>query len=76
MMNTDSPIASCVLVGNSFPLSLVRRKVAIEPVSIGVLQTALEGKSDKSMCGGILHPKLFCDHFVVGHSGGLIALFA
>jgi len=51
MMNTDSPIASSVLVGNSFPLSMVRRRVVIEPVSIGTLQAALKGKAVRSFWG-------------------------
>lgn len=40
-----------ILIGNAFPLVLVRRKVTVEPVSLEMLKTELEGKSIVSFWG-------------------------
>ncbi len=50
-MNANTPDRSCVLIGNSFPLSLIRRKVVIEPVPIDTLHAALQGKTVRSFWG-------------------------
>jgi len=50
-MNTDRSSSAEVLVGNVFPLSLVRRKLVIEPVSIDIFRAALRGKTVRSFWG-------------------------
>jgi hypothetical protein len=44
---SDSP----VLLGNSFPLSLVRRRVVLEPAQPGALREALHARGWKSFWG-------------------------
>ena len=42
-MNPSTPAAPAILLGNSFPLSLVRRRVVIEPVAIETFRKAAAG---------------------------------
>jgi len=46
MNNTNS-----ILVGNAFPLSLIRRPVRIEPVPVGILQATVRDKKIVSFWG-------------------------
>jgi hypothetical protein len=42
-----------LLIGNTFPMSLIRRRVEIEPVSMTTLGRALEGKCVASFWGHV-----------------------
>ncbi len=42
---------SSILIGNSFPLSLIRRKVSIEPQPLAALRTVLDGRRVVSFWG-------------------------
>jgi hypothetical protein len=44
-------IMSCVLVGNSFPLALIRRSVQIRPVSLALFRSSICGKRICSFWG-------------------------
>ncbi len=50
---SEKPTTNYILIGNSFPLSLIRTKVVIEPQPLTALQAALAGKHIYSFWG---HP--------------------
>jgi hypothetical protein len=50
-MNPSPADSSGLLVGNSFPLSLIRRRVVIEPTTVDALRAALAGKTLHSFWG-------------------------
>lgn len=45
--------SDCILVGNSFPLTLMRRKVTVEPLPLAALRAAAAGKGVASFWGHV-----------------------
>jgi hypothetical protein len=61
--SSSSSARDAVLVGNSFPLSLVRRPVRIEPVPVAVVREAVAGRPVASFWGHAV---------TAGHAGALL----
>ncbi len=47
----NDPEAAPVLIGSTFPLSLIRRRVLVEPASLGALRSKLVGRPVASFWG-------------------------
>lgn len=60
-----SPSSDAVLLGNSFPLSLIRRPVRIEPVAVGTVREAVRARPVVSFWGHTT---------TMVHAGGLLGV--